>query len=53
MMLELFWLTSNPNKTEVSILLLKSQVLMEGGKILIYILPDVSIHPSLALEDGH
>jgi len=50
MMLGFFWSTSNPNKTEVSIPLLKSLVLIGGGKVLMHILPDVSIYPSLALE---
>jgi len=53
MMMEFFWTTSNPNKTEVSILLLKITSLKPGGKILMCSLSDVSIHPFLALENGH
>ena len=52
-MLEYFWLTSDQNKTEVSVLLLKTQVLMRGRRVLMDILPDVGTHPCLALENGH
>ena len=52
-MMEFFWTTSNSNKTEVSILLLKIPSLRRGGKILMRSLSDVRIHPSLAVENGH
>jgi hypothetical protein len=51
-MMEYFWTTSNSNKVEVSILLLKIPRLRQGGKILMCSVSDVSIHPSLALENG-
>ena len=47
-MLEFFWSTSNPNKTEVSIL----SPSRRGGKTLMCNLPDVSIHPSLAVQNA-
>ena len=51
-MLQHFWSTSNPKKPEVSILLFKSpspEVRWEGTDAH---LPDVGIHPSLALKDS-
>ena len=49
-MLEYFWSTSNPNKTEVSILFPKTPVLVSGGKILMRSLSDVGIHAPLTLD---
>jgi len=51
-MMEYFWTTSNSNTVEVSILLHKIPKLRRGGKLLMCSLSDVSIHPSLALENG-
>ena len=53
-MLALFWSTSNTNKAEVSILLLKSLGSQARWSVLMHapMLPDVGIHPSLALENG-
>ena len=51
-MLEYFWSTSNSNKTEVGILLLKSPGPEASGKILMCIFSDVGIHPRLTFENG-
>jgi len=52
-MVEFFWTSSNSKTTEVSILLLNIPSPRPGGNILMRSPSDVSIHPSLAVENGH